>query len=229
MVVTQSKQLEHERSHRPAYKDGEEYLAKSLKKAGFQWTEEYEDALNGLTGRRTFLVAFKDAETKSNWYADQAKFDLQVQKRSAQTNGDAPLFRHFDSASMMNYQRVLEVSLREGPNKPQMCSIGLNIDPTAHPERKLNQTNTTGIEKFLIRALTYDDNAEADSSPRTDIFTNQSKSVEAAGKKLSVSDHITDAFCELFAGLEQCRPRTTHPSPLTVVETTVRMELVDTA
>jgi hypothetical protein len=52
----------------------------------------------------TFFVAFKDLETKGDWFTTEAHVHVALQQRSVPTRNGDPTFFHFDAATMTHLQ-----------------------------------------------------------------------------------------------------------------------------
>ena len=64
----------------------------------------YEEAHSGFLAPWSTLVAFKDIETRANWYRNAAEIELQLQKRILKTETGSSSLRYFDGATMAAYQ-----------------------------------------------------------------------------------------------------------------------------
>ena len=51
-----------------------------------------------------YLVAFKDFESRTNWYQNSAEINIQLQQRIHRTNSGSPALLHFDAPTMRSYQ-----------------------------------------------------------------------------------------------------------------------------
>lgn len=72
------------------------------------------------------MVAFKDMQTRNNWYRNAAEIELQLQKRILSRKSGSSSLRNFDGATMSNYQlpsKTFEVVHCRQENVPVDCSI----------------------------------------------------------------------------------------------------------
>ena len=64
----------------------------------------YDEIHSGFGDPWSTLVAFKDSQTRQNWYRNAAEVELQLRKRILSTKtGGSPL-RYFDGATIGSYQ-----------------------------------------------------------------------------------------------------------------------------
>jgi hypothetical protein len=132
--------------------DQEYYLFKQhLEHVGFESTTSYEESLGGFLGGQAFVVAFKDLLTEASWYANQAEIDLRVADRGLHTvHDETSLFRHFDGATMMNFQypsRIMEELFCRETRRPSMREIGDGFGPKIP---NLPVSTITGSENMLF-------------------------------------------------------------------------------
>ena len=75
----------------------------------------------------TYVVGLKSHETRDQWYANAAKIDTEIRKRSVRTKSGASPFRVFDGPTMVSYQvphRSTErVFCRRQPTPEECCHL----------------------------------------------------------------------------------------------------------
>ncbi|KAL7543476.1 hypothetical protein ACHAXR_012757 [Thalassiosira sp. AJA248-18] len=64
----------------------------------------YEESHSGFLAPWSTLVAFKDIQTRENWYRNAAEIELQLHKRILPKRTGASSLRYFDGATMSSYQ-----------------------------------------------------------------------------------------------------------------------------
>ena len=64
----------------------------------------YEEAHPGFMAPWSTLEAFRDTQTREHWYQNDAKIELQLQKRILRSKSGSSSLRYFDGASMNSYQ-----------------------------------------------------------------------------------------------------------------------------
>jgi len=81
-------------------------LALELKEIGFANTFEYDEYKSGFSETRSYIVAFKDAETSKNWNTNQAETEVKLKNRIMrnQSTGEVSL-EFFDAATMASYSK----------------------------------------------------------------------------------------------------------------------------
>jgi len=95
-----------------------------LSNVGFESIHVYEEGHSGFLAPWSTLVAFKDAETRKNWYRNNAEIDLQLQKRILSTSTGTTSLRNFDGATMKQYQlppRAFETIYRRREGFQEDC------------------------------------------------------------------------------------------------------------
>lgn len=81
-------------------------LAQELKNIGFSEAFEYDEYKSGFSETRSYVVAFKDAETSKNWNTNQAETEIKLNNRivRTQSTGEVSL-EFFDAATMGTYSK----------------------------------------------------------------------------------------------------------------------------
>jgi hypothetical protein len=78
------------------------------------------------------LVAFRNFDTRANWFAGNALVDVKIRKRAMKTIADEPPFLAFDGATMQSYmypsKRSEKVFCFENPQS-KACAHGHGFDP----------------------------------------------------------------------------------------------------
>mmetsp|Transcript_6857 Transcript_6857/g.15539 ORF Transcript_6857/g.15539 Transcript_6857/m.15539 type:complete len:653 (+) Transcript_6857:110-2068(+) len=79
-------------------------LAQELKNIGFAEAYEYDEYKSGFSETRSYVVAFKDAQTSKNWNMNQSEMEIKLKNRIArdQSSGELTL-EFFDAATMATY------------------------------------------------------------------------------------------------------------------------------
>merc|ERR1712032_470169 len=96
-----------------------------LSNVGFESIHIYEEGHSGFLAPWSILVAFKDAETRRNWYRNNAEIDLQLRKRILPTSTGRTSLRNFDGATMKQYQlppRAFETIYCRREGSPEDCN-----------------------------------------------------------------------------------------------------------
>jgi len=99
-------------------------MLKQLEQVGFKSIHLYEEGHSGFMAPWATLVAFKDEDTRSNWYRNSAEVDIQIKRRIRKATSRTPLLRNFDGSTMMNYQitpKVFETLYCEQQVAPVEC------------------------------------------------------------------------------------------------------------
>lgn len=114
-------------------KIGDMTFINHLKECGFESVENYEEDHGGLDESWSFVIAFKDLETRKGWSVSQAEIDLKLQQRAIEMrDGTQTPFRYFDGATMMAYQfptRPDEACSCRTIPAPPFCFVGNGFDP----------------------------------------------------------------------------------------------------
>jgi len=79
-------------------------MLKQLEQVGFKSIHLYEEGHSGFMAPWATLVAFKDENTRNNWYRNSAEVDIQIKRRIRKSTSRTPLLRNFDGSTMTNYQ-----------------------------------------------------------------------------------------------------------------------------
>jgi spermidine synthase len=77
-------------------------VTEKLEEVGFESIHVYEE--RHYITPSSFLVAFKDYETRADWYRNEAEVEIHIQKRVKRSKSGNPLLRYFDGPTMMGYQ-----------------------------------------------------------------------------------------------------------------------------
>ena len=112
--------------------DHSEDFLKTLKRLHFESVKEYNEAHGGFKEVWSFLIAFSDASLKSNFYANEAEFELKLKKRTLPTRSGKSPFRYFDGPTMMTYQfpcRLTEEQYCLAVPSPPLCDQGHGFNP----------------------------------------------------------------------------------------------------
>ena len=86
----------------------------------------YEEAHSKFLAPWSTMVAFKDIQTRNNWYRNAAEIELQLQKRILSRKSGSSSLRNFDGATMSSYQlpsKSFEIVHCRQENVPADCSI----------------------------------------------------------------------------------------------------------
>lgn len=79
-------------------------MMRQLEDIGFKSIHLYDEGHSEFHAPWSTMVAFKNEETRKNWYRNSAEIDLEIQKRIRKSTTDTPLLRNFDGSTMMTYQ-----------------------------------------------------------------------------------------------------------------------------
>ena len=79
-------------------------IIQKLQEVGFKSIHIYEESHSELFSPWSTLLAFKDYDTRSNWYRGVAEIDLELQKRILPTKSGARPLKSYDGATHYEYQ-----------------------------------------------------------------------------------------------------------------------------
>jgi hypothetical protein len=107
-------------------------LVQLLEQAGFEsvvdYAADHSDDFSLATKASTgFVLAMKDQASRTNWFRNEAEINLDIARRCVLARPGEALLRHFDGASMIQYQftsRVVEEA---------WCAANSNRPTTAEP------------------------------------------------------------------------------------------------
>ena len=101
-----------------------------LEKAGFENIVNYEEQHARFGAPWSFLLAMKSGESRSNWYANEARWNLGIQKRTLRTRDGGLSLKFFDASAMMSYQYpTRDMEEVHCMNYPQDCVEKPWFDP----------------------------------------------------------------------------------------------------
>lgn len=131
-------------------------MQKELERAGFQSLHVYEEGHSGFMGPWSTLVAFRDIQTRENWYRSGAEIELQLQKRILQTNSGDSSLRYFDGATMSSYQlppSAFEVIHCRQNGMPRDCDNSVWTSKTVANETSIGDAYNPVTERHNREAL----------------------------------------------------------------------------
>jgi spermidine synthase len=79
-------------------------IIQKFAEVGFQSFHVYSEAHSEITGPWSTLLAFKDYNTRTNWYRNAAEIDLELQKRILPTKSGVRPLKFYDGATHFGYQ-----------------------------------------------------------------------------------------------------------------------------
>lgn len=94
---------------------------------GVNAVREYEESHSGFFSPWSFVVAFKEPGSLSEWFSNSAEIDLKMRKRTMDAMGGGSLFRHFDGATMESFRfpsKGCEVSFCRTHASSRECVVG---------------------------------------------------------------------------------------------------------
>jgi spermidine synthase len=98
-------------------------IIQKFEEVGFKSIHIYEESHSELTGPWSTLLAFKDYNTRANWYRSVAEIDLQLKKRISPTKSGMKPLKYYDGATHFGYQmpskpyETVECRSWDGSNK----------------------------------------------------------------------------------------------------------------
>lgn len=103
-----------------------------LDKSGFQSIHTYDEGHSHFYMPWSYLVAFKDYETKAGWHRTAPEIEIQIKKRLHKTKSGMPTLRYFDAATMGSHQvpsKASEITYCRKEEFPEECDDDVGIDP----------------------------------------------------------------------------------------------------
>ena len=107
-------------------------MLQKLQDVGFKSIHIYTESHSGFIGAWSTLVAFKDYETRTNWYRSTPEIDLAIRKRILPTKSGADPLRFFDGGAQFLYQvpaKPFEVSHCRSEETPDACRKYRGFNP----------------------------------------------------------------------------------------------------
>jgi hypothetical protein len=121
-----------------------------LEDLGFGSIHEYEEAHCGFFAPWAYVIGLKSHETRDQWYANAAKINTKIHKRSVPTKSGTSPFRFFDGSTMATYQvphRATEVVYCRRRPTPKECE-GVDVDSAGASDITLDTCDDTEPFKF---------------------------------------------------------------------------------
>jgi len=103
----------------------------ALENAGFKSMHIYDEGHSHFSGPWTYLVCFKDYESRASWYKAAPELDIEMHKRLYKTKSGRPTLLYFDAPTMMGYQlpsRAQETAHCRREDKQKECDKHLLLD-----------------------------------------------------------------------------------------------------
>merc|ERR1719203_2743792 len=79
-------------------------MIEALKQSGFESIHTYDEGHNHFYMPWSYLVAFKDYQSRAEWHRTAPELQIALQQRLHKTKSGAPVLRYFDAATMLQYQ-----------------------------------------------------------------------------------------------------------------------------
>lgn len=120
-------------------------MMKQLQEIGFKSIHLYEEGHSGFMAPWSTMVAFKNEETRNNWYRNSAEVDIQIKMRVGKGVTSSPLLKNFDGSTMMNYQvtpKVFETLYCKQQQVPGECT-NKNIASSAQVYNPVYERSTS--------------------------------------------------------------------------------------
>jgi hypothetical protein len=122
----------------------------ALEHAGFKSMHIYDEGHSHFAAPWTYLVCFKDYETRSSWYKTAPELEIEMHERLYRTKSGRPTLLYFDAPAMMGYQlpsRAHETSNCRREDKPKECDEFPLVDPKFLPisHRKAQMSAILGL------------------------------------------------------------------------------------
>lgn len=105
---------------------------RTLEVLGFASIQDYVERHGGFEDPWQFIVAFRDFDSRAEWYANSALIDVKIQQRGIRTTSGASPFLYFDGATMKSYQypdKASEIVFCRTNTDRKDCSTGHGFDP----------------------------------------------------------------------------------------------------
>lgn len=124
-------------------------MIEKLDLVGFKSIHVYEESHSGFNAPWSTLVAFRDIQSRENWYRNSAEVELQLQKRILKTESGGSPLRYFDGATMSAYQVTpggfAAVHCRQ-EDSPRECKESIGLVHAA-----VNETETYAYNPVMER------------------------------------------------------------------------------
>jgi len=108
-------------------------LIRSLSRLGFETIRSYTDHMHsGFFFPWQFIAAFKNSQTKAEWFANPALVELKIRTRAMVTVDGGSPFHFFDGATMQSYghpSKPIEIIFCRGNPESKNCKEGQGFDP----------------------------------------------------------------------------------------------------
>lgn len=133
-------------------------LVSSLPKLGFTTVRSYTDsAQSGFSFPWQFVAAFKNPESKAEWFANPSLVNLKIRERAMVTVDGGSPFKFFDGATMQSFyypaKFIETVWCRSSPDS-EYCNEGHGFDPDG--EDTYSGLNDRVSGTILAEAQTYE-------------------------------------------------------------------------
>ena len=125
----------------------------------------------------SYLVAFKDYKTRTNWYKNAADIDVQLQKRINQTKSTKTSLVYIDAPTMLSYQvphRVFQELYCRQETHASECTEFAGFDPkvinlpmTNVQVRKSSVGENAGRGLFALQKIPYDSTIGMDDNVKS--------------------------------------------------------------
>mmetsp|Transcript_20520 Transcript_20520/g.37382 ORF Transcript_20520/g.37382 Transcript_20520/m.37382 type:complete len:889 (-) Transcript_20520:246-2912(-) len=98
----------------------------------FESMHEYDEGHSHFKAPWSYLVCFKNSESRANWYRNAPEIQIDIHQRLYGTKSGEPVLLFFDAPTMISYQvppKAKETTYCRKEDKPQECNELIGIDP----------------------------------------------------------------------------------------------------
>ena len=173
----------------------------NLQELGFESIHIYEEGHCDFYHPWSMLVAFKDYETRSNWYRNAAEIQLELHQRIARTKSGSPSLLHFDAATMIGYQlpsKSFECIFCRQDEEPEDCDEYIGFWP---------QINNVPISEIKVQKSGVSEHAGRGIFVVNDVPAESMIDLGQGTKAFHVAPSTWDVFDTLFDWVEETSER----------------------
>jgi len=153
-----------------------------MRRYGFDSVKDYIEPHAGFDGIWSFVISFKNAENKANWYANEAEVQRKLHQRLLPTiSGSHPLY-YFDGAGMVAYEypnRVASETFCLNETIPAYCEAGYGFDPESNVAMK------DSVQSLFVEPSSYSLIQDMAKTGLTVLWNSIATSLENMGEQIS--------------------------------------------
>mmetsp|Transcript_10902 Transcript_10902/g.24080 ORF Transcript_10902/g.24080 Transcript_10902/m.24080 type:complete len:970 (-) Transcript_10902:202-3111(-) len=130
----------------------------ALEQSGFESIHRYDEGHSHFYMPWSYLVAFKDYESRAGWHRTAPELQIALQQRLHKTKSGAPVLRYFDAATMLQYQlpsKAQETTYCRKEEYPWECDewVGIHPDYAHLPAAEYLKVDKSGVGEHAGRGL----------------------------------------------------------------------------